>query len=99
MNWKDLAEKVLPILEGGAKKLWDGPEDQAFLKECAEDAAQLSLRQLKGDQGLEIELEIVKETVRQRAMQKAIRMMPAARETFLEVLGVVVKTIRALVIF
>lgn len=89
-DWKELADQVLPVLREGAEGLWDGEVDEDFLKETSEEIGRLLARKALGEP-VGDEIEIVKETVRQRALQKAIRLKPTAVGILERVVGVVLK--------
>lgn len=96
MDLKDLAGKFLPIVKDLGAHVWDGPEDTEFLKFIAEDSAKLALQAATGAD-VATEFEVLKEAVRQRAAQKAIRINGLQEETFFKILDVVIKIAKAFI--
>jgi len=95
VDTKALAENLLPVLRDGARGLWDGPEDEAFLKEMAKEAASLAARKVAGDTTVEMEIAIIQETVRQRTVQKSIRVNGIGEEVLPRILGIAFKALLA----
>lgn len=88
---KEAAELVLPILQDGAKSLWDGAEDTEFLKEMALEIGKLRALKLTGVGDLDAEIAILEETVRQRATQKRIRLNGVGESMLPKIIGIALK--------
>lgn len=97
MDWKDLGEKLLPVVKDLGAQLWDGPEDTDLVKFIAQDSAKLAIEAAKGAD-VAAEYEILKEAVRQRAAQKIIRANGLSEDTFFKILEVVVKVAKTLIL-
>jgi len=95
MDWKDLGDKFLPVVKDLGAQLWDGPEDTDLLKFIAQDSAKLAIEAAKGVD-VAAEFDILKEAVRQRAAQKAIRANGLGEDTFFKILDVVVRVAKTL---
>lgn len=91
MDAKSIADQILPVLRDGAKELWDGPEDAEFLKEMALEIGKLRARKIAGDDSLDFEIKVVEETVKQRAMQKEIRLNGLGEQILPKIIGMAAK--------
>jgi hypothetical protein len=95
MEWKDLADKLLPEVKDIGAQLWDGPEDTDLLKFIAQDSAKLAIEAAKGAD-VSAEFAILKEAIRQRAAQKAIRANGIGEKKFFEYLEFAVRMAKTL---
>lgn len=96
-NIKDVGGEILSILTDGAKSLWDGPEDAEFLKTVTAEILKLRALKAAGQPGLETEIEILEEAVRQKAAQKSIRLNGLGEQILPKIVGIVGKMALALI--
>lgn len=86
---KDIGSEVLSILKDSTKDLWDGPEDTDFLKTVGVEIFKLRAQKIAGIQGLEVEIEVLEEAVKQKTMQKAIRVNGLGEKVLHKIVGIV----------
>jgi hypothetical protein len=97
IDLKDLGNQLLPILKDGVSDLWDGPEDTEFLKLIAQDIAKLTAQKVAGDATADGEIAILAEAVRQKAMQKTIRLNGVGEKVFHKIISIVGKLALAMI--
>ncbi len=96
IDLEKLKGEALALLKEEAGDLWDGAEDEEFLKDLAKEIAGLRFKKLtaKSDEErekLKREIRIVEATIGQRVQQKMNRLNAKGQSILPRILGVLTK--------